>query len=646
MAVYQDILGRSKLIRDETSVGANTALRVGGVLVDLCEWMKSVSDNAGNGGDDEPVTNIDLTEYKWWGKSFPTDGEVIQGGIELSEVIFFTIANNQKLTKKLYLDDNGDLCFDGNFYATGGITALGSGGGTSGDSGVSLNSLLSSINAANPQPTAEGQVLTYNGSGYTWATPSGGGNTGDGTGVTLGTLLTHLNKYGSDIPSNVGQILSWNGETYVWVSPNQGTTSRSFFDKVGGKFLSNDSLGEGGFNGSEPRSINLIAGAGIAISGDYSDNNNNVTITATGGGDGDIDLSNYATKDWVTSQSYVGEQTLFNSLGYKLDKTTASDTYLSKTDASSTYATKASLDSYLTKTSASTLYAAKSHTHSTSDISGLASYIQGTKVSNATNADKATLLANARTFWGQRFDGSGNVSGAMSGVWNITMSGNITMSNNGTTYGDGSIELKTSTPFIDFHYNKSSLDYTARLIADDNNMLGFYTNSGYGTFHLHNNSLKIGNGTISWDSTNKCFKIDGSIYATGGITALGVTDSGVTNNNVDFTFNSVTANRYIVKDAIWLSESLYLDRQDPDFDLCSNDGDEHYFYLNGNVEEYYISSEGNAYFEDLDCDSLNFSGIRNFNIRINNASTGDFSIVFSYGGKTYTYTPSSNASVS
>ena len=47
---------------------------------------------------------------------------------------------------------------------------------------------------------------------------------------------------------------------------------------------------------------------------------------------------------------------------------------------------------------------------------------------------------------------------------------------------------------------------------------------------------------MSWDSENKCFKIDDSVYATGGITALGVSNNATTSNNVDLTFRRVTIN--------------------------------------------------------------------------------------------------------
>ena len=47
------------------------------------------------------------------------------------------------------------------------------------------------------------------------------------------------------------------------------------------------------------------------------------------------------------------------------------------------------------------------------------------------NASTATKLATARTLWGQNFDGSGNVSGNLTGVGTISASGKLTISSGG-----------------------------------------------------------------------------------------------------------------------------------------------------------------------------------------------------------------------
>lgn len=48
----------------------------------------------------------------------------------------------------------------------------------------------------------------------------------------------------------------------------------------------------------------------------------------------------------------------------------------------------------------------------------------------ASNVASATKLATPKTIWGQSFDGTADITGNMSGVSNITMSGDIFMSNN------------------------------------------------------------------------------------------------------------------------------------------------------------------------------------------------------------------------
>jgi hypothetical protein len=64
----------------------------------------------------------------------------------------------------------------------------------------------------------------------------------------------------------------------------------------------------------------------------------------------------------------------------------------------------------------------------------------------------ASALLNARSLWGQSFDGTSNVSGSMMGVTSIEMNSDGALSG----YGG----------FIDFHYSGSSADYTSRIIED------------------------------------------------------------------------------------------------------------------------------------------------------------------------------------
>ena len=64
---------------------------------------------------------------------------------------------------------------------------------------------------------------------------------------------------------------------------------------------------------------------------------------------------------------------------------------------------------------------------------------------SAKSVKSATQLTTARTIWGQSFNGTGNVSGSMTGVSDITMSGNIKM-------GDATISYDSSEKCIKFSF--------------------------------------------------------------------------------------------------------------------------------------------------------------------------------------------------
>ena len=72
--------------------------------------------------------------------------------------------------------------------------------------------------------------------------------------------------------------------------------------------------------------------------------------------------------------------------------------------------------------------------------------IKAVKVNAAVLADKAKALNASRTLWGQSFDGTGNVSGNMSGVGGITMSGSIA----GAVNADFSGYLSAGTLYIPY----------------------------------------------------------------------------------------------------------------------------------------------------------------------------------------------------
>lgn len=115
----------------------------------------------------------------------------------------------------------------------------------------------------------------------------------------------------------------------------------------------------------------------------------------------------------------------------------------------------------------------------------------------------AVKLATARTIWGQSFDGSTNISGALSGATTITASGQVTGSsfNTGSSiYANGFIELSASTPFIDFHFGNSTADYTSRIIESTSGRLSFQCQT-------------LTTGHAYFGTTNHFFANDGRVKA-------------------------------------------------------------------------------------------------------------------------------------
>lgn len=111
---------------------------------------------------------------------------------------------------------------------------------------------------------------------------------------------------------------------------------------------------------------------------------------------------------------------------------------------------------------------------------------------------------NNYLFWGQSIN-NGVVQGSIDAG-----------TNGGAISGFHSIELNTEGSlsgyggYIDFHYNGALSDYTARIIEATPGVVRIY------------DKLQIGDAVIEWDSTNQCLKINGGVYATSFVSALGL----------------------------------------------------------------------------------------------------------------------------
>lgn len=603
-------------------------------------WKTPVVNNGG--GNTGGGTSIDLSEYSWWGRKFDPASKMITGEMSaVTSIEFQSTKGETTIRKKLYLDENGDLCFDGNLYATGGITALGVGTTSGGGSGASLGTLLTKLNSDNPFPTANGQVLTYDGSNFIWKIPTGSG----GSGVTLSPVMSQMNKYLTKTTLNTPQFLYWDGKTYTWKNESEisgGTSGNGSIqvaqtpEYAGGSenWVSTTKLRFVGITGTKPtirtNSEKSCVDVGIPI----------------GGGSGSSGTTTGKLRFYQngSEEAWNGEsdfKIIFGS-GINVTWDSHSQITLSATGGSSGGSSGGSV-SWSDVTNKPSTFTPSSHTHSTNDISGLSSYVQNTKVSNA---DKADRLTNSVMLWGNSFTGNNSI-GTTYSYADLKYVKNIYAGSNFDIEANSNSVLRTigNSIHIGFGYMSNA---NASLVLFGNKTTIYTNNDDFhydftkNVFDVNTNTIHFGyeanGGKISWDAANNAFKIEGNVYATGGITALGVSNSATTSNNVDFTFKSVTANTFDVMNSIRLSDALKLRRSGDDIELiCTNSNVDPSLFL-GDSQEYYIDANGTGSFDYLSCENFNFPGASNFKI-VNHDST-TFTIQFTYNSKTYLFTPS------
>lgn len=618
-------------------------------------WKTPVVNNGG--GNTGGGTSIDLSEYSWWGRKFDPASKMITG--EMSAVTSIEFQSNKGETtirKKLYLDENGDLCFNGNLYATGGVTALGSGGGTSGGSGGSLkplevvgkngsNSIFFVYNGETAYRLRFGDGLNMVHDVDEYVVTATGGS---GSGVTLSPVMSQMNKYLTKTTLNTPQFLYWDGKTYTWKNESEisgGTSGNGSIqvaqtpEYAGGSenWVSTTKLRFVGITGTKPtirtNSEKSCVDVGIPVGGSSGSSG-----TTTG------KLRFYQNG---SEEAWNGESDFKIIFGSGINVTWDSHSQITLSASGGSGGSTSTSVSWSDVTNKPSTFTPSSHTHSTNDISGLSSYVQGTKVSNA---DKADRLSNAVTLWGNSFSGNNNI-GTSSSYADLQYVKNIYAGSTFDIEADKKSLLKASknSIFVGFGY----MDNANASLSLFGYQTTIYTNYDYyrydfkdGVFDVNTNAIHFGyttsGGKISWDTANNAFKIEGNVYATGGITALGVSNSATTSNNLDFTFksvtaNSITANTFNVKNSIQLSDSLKLNRSGKDVYLANTGTNGHYIYLDGSGGNYYLSSDGDATFNTLECVVFNISGTSNF--EITEISGTSFNMQFDYGGKTYIFTP-------
>ncbi len=137
-------------------------------------------------------------------------------------------------------------------------------------------------------------------------------------------------------------------------------------------------------------------------------------------------------------------------------------------------------------------------------------------------------LLNARTLWGQSFDGTANVSGNMSEVGSINFAengaisidayGNIILNNNSASWSiskDSNYAICVRNSSLNVGIGTNNPLYKLHVVG-----------TGYFSGQLTAQSFKLGSGTISWDSDNNCFRFSHGLYSDEFVSALGL--SGTT----------------------------------------------------------------------------------------------------------------------
>lgn len=151
-----------------------------------------------------------------WGNTYWTSGGVptsvgtTTNPASISNVTNITMSGQISIGGFVIEVVDGKLKFNGDIYATGGVSALGQ---SSGGSSLVLTEPLATINSANlgtPSATAN-QTLVWNGSRWTYGTIGGGG-------VTLNEPLSSINNASLGTPSS-GQTLIYNGTTWTYGTP-------------------------------------------------------------------------------------------------------------------------------------------------------------------------------------------------------------------------------------------------------------------------------------------------------------------------------------------------------------------------------------------------------------------------------------------
>lgn len=186
------------------------------------------------------------------------------------------------------------------------------------------------------------------------------------------------------------------------------------------------------------------------------------------------------------------------------------------------------------------------------------------------NASTATKLQTARTIWGQSFNGTSNVSGSMTGVGSITMSGDINMDNNKNIRFEDTSGISMSA----LHFSAKNSLYVGYSIATNGydsvingNNLYFNTSTSLATRMFISSAGNVGIGTTSpvdrlevagAITANDIYPRSNNSYSVGYSSrrfSNGYFTQGVYVGEANTSANSNSSNTYIGKGSIELNAS-------------------------------------------------------------------------------------------
>ena len=409
--------------------------------------------------------------------------------------------------KAFYFDSNGDLKVKVNVIGEKEISAYGA--GASGGSGsITIVDALTSTATDAALSANQGRILRElidskgeggvtnwadlegkpswigaNKPSYTWAEISGKPSTF--------APSSHTHNYASTV--KVGST-SYNisGNT---ISLPAYPTVPSALKNPNALTISLNGTSQGAYDGSAAKSFNITAASVGAAASSHSHSISNVSGLQDA-------LNGKAASSHNHNSSYVSALgTNGNYLTWTKNGTTNNITVPYATAANKVTNTL-TFTGYQSKSFNGSTAVSVAIPNNTNQLTNGAGFITSS-ASISGNAGSATKLQTARTIWGQSFNGTGNVSGSMTGVGAVSMSGNITMAH-------------SSTPTLTLKNNNST---DVQIILDRNVNASWKILNQSGTLYFQNNWVNGGKG--SYFTALSIAYQTGHIVSKGNITSNG-----------------------------------------------------------------------------------------------------------------------------